>query len=438
MISKVTLNNNGYATNNNCQNKKQNIAFSGLTDRMGKKIYNGFYDMAVLFPRETTRNSISGKIPDFMLKKIKLVTNDIESASKEIYKVFSEVSNELRDFEPQANSKREEFVNKRSNTTVKKLENVLEKYKIISKWDDFDLVYLGKGGKGSVWKLEGLRHIEGDIEDEFVIKVFHSKSIQTNAYHGCYPEINSATYWMNTFGHDTNRGKFFWGDVHEAYMINKYIDEDVRLPKKFPNPYDYGIKFTDENAEILHNICKRFSYDWGGGVVINQVVNSSKIARHVMHTVQNEPDKYKLQTWHRLFNMNGLSNQDNKVAGLVLAIKYLDPGQRVKCFEDCFLKRGKYTDRALGYTLKYLPYEKAVKYYEILAKSTNDNVLKGILKNEIPLLSKRDEFAAGMKDDLIILDQFTDSYLEKYVDTNKFNEYNKLADKYRLKNVTLY
>lgn len=302
-ISNICLSNQNFSTQTNYNNKnKQEPSFTGLTNRMGKKIYNGFYNMAELFPREKTKNPICGKLPAFMKNRIKLVTNDYENATKEIFDTFAAVCDELREFEPSVTSTLAEIKNKRQNSTVEKLKNVLQKYKIISKWDDFDLIYLDKGGKGSVWKLEGLKYTDKTNEDEFVIKVFHTKSIQTNAYHGCYPEINSAMYWMKTLGYDTNRGKFYWGDVNNAYMINKFIDEDVRLPKSFPKPEDYGVKFTDEDSIHIHNVCKKYSYDWGGGVVINQVINSNRFARELMHFIQNSEEKYRIIEWQKRYH----------------------------------------------------------------------------------------------------------------------------------------
>ena len=426
MITKITST-NFQNQNYNRYHNNQNTSFCGLSDRLGKKIYNGFYKMEDLFPRETTKNPISGKLPTFMKNKIMKVTDDYNKATKEIFDTFAQVSNELREFEPTVSSTIEEIQNKRNNSTVKKLSDVLQKYKIVSPWDDFDLKYIDKGGKGSVWKLDGLRHIDKSNEDEFVIKVFHTKSVQSNAYHGCYPEMNTATYWMKTLGPDTNRGKFFWGDVNEAYMINKFIDEDVRLPKKFPDPYAYGIKFTDEDPVHIHNVCKKYSYDWGGGVVINQVVNSNRFAREIMHNIQNNKPEYRELEWIKRFHWKPNGNYDCKYAGLALAIKFLEPEKRIYYFEKLMQKRGKYTDRALAYTLKYLPYNAGEFYYKRLADTSNDKVLKEILKNEIPLLSFKSKYFNEVKDDLIVMDNILGTDVKEFIDMDRYSSYRKLA-----------
>ena len=125
MISKISANTNG--------NAGRNITFTGLSERMGEKVYNGFYNMAELFPRATTKSPIVGKLPTYFEKRIQLVTKDIKTATKEIMETFSKVSNDLRDYTPNEYSTVEELKNKRSNSTVKELEGVLKKYKKLAK-----------------------------------------------------------------------------------------------------------------------------------------------------------------------------------------------------------------------------------------------------------------------------------------------------------------
>ena len=99
MITKITST-NFQNQNYNRYHNNQNTSFCGLSDRLGKKIYNGFYKMEDLFPRETTKNPISGKLPTFMKNKIMKITDDYNKATKEIFDTFAQVSNELREFEP--------------------------------------------------------------------------------------------------------------------------------------------------------------------------------------------------------------------------------------------------------------------------------------------------------------------------------------------------
>lgn len=411
--------------------KKRAPAFTGLTDRFGKKVYNGFYRMEDLFPKEKTNNPTVGELPVFMKNRIKKAGHNIEQSTRDIFKTMVEVCDEIRSFEPNAYSTMNEIKNRRADSTVKKLDQVFRRNGILRPYDDIDIKYIDKGGKGSVFKLEGLRDISEYDEDEFVMKIFHTKSVQANTYHGCYPELNAATYWMKHLGYDTNRGKFFWGDVNEAYMINKYIDEDVRIAKKHPDPYFNGMKFTDENMLMKHNVCKDYCYDWGGGVVINQVVNSNKIVRRVMEKMRGTRDEEKLAKWGKIFLSDAKGSADSKYAGLAQSIQYLPPRHRVACFNSCMGKRGKFNDRSMGYALKYLPHDVAIKNYKILANS-DEPVLKRILFNEKPLLSLKDEYRDNVKDDLIMFDSFSPQRIDKYFDADRLKEYDKIIKSSRL------
>ncbi len=115
-----------------------------------------------------------------------------------------------------------------------------------------------------------------------------------------------------------------------------------------------------------------------------------------------------------------------------MSIRELKPAEQKICFENCIVKSGKYTNRALGYVLKYLPYEDAVKYYERLLKSSNDKVLRKILVNEIPFLAVKDEYKSIIKDDRILLDGIENTYLKKYIDKDRLNQYKSIADKYNI------
>ena len=150
--------------------------------------------------------------------------------------------------------------------------------------DDIDIVYLDKGGKGAVYKIEGLKgwtssKVDKKYEepDEFVIKVYHEvKGDRWHPFksHGAYAEINSANYWTKQEGRYTQRGKFFFAGLKSGYMVNKFLDEDTRLPKRIIDEYSRGIKCTDEDKYVLHkdiiegyNRIKGYNYDWGGALV---------------------------------------------------------------------------------------------------------------------------------------------------------------------------
>ena len=212
--------------------------------------------------------------------------------------------------------------------------------------------------------------------------------------HGNYAEQNSAVYWMNNAGYDTQRGKFFWGNLKQGYMIVKYIDEDVRNPERFVSPYSYGLKCTDEDIVTKHNTCKSYSYDWGGVRVINRVRNSSKTARAVLKKILVCKEDYKPALSEQLYNTKKMDkNQRN--AGLAMAIKHM-PNKNYY-INRCLELNDKLVNRALAYVLKYLPYEDSVKYFEKLAQK-DDTITEIILFNEIPLIAKEHKNAVVYDD----------------------------------------
>jgi len=394
-----------YRTNNPSQQRnfyqtapaQDTVSFSGLTKKMKKHTYiDGQRDIKKIIDERGDKSLIVGKLPPFMFNK--LPKENRKEAIMDIYNTFGEITEELRDFDETKVYTLDEITKRRNKSTAEKFENLMRKYNFVEPWDDVDLEYLGKGGKGAAYKLAGLRDFSDKNEDEFVIKVFHvieGKDWQYSKSHGCYAEINSAQYWINNVGSDTNRGKFFWGDMRSGYMINKFVDEDVRLPKRVIDPYSYGLKTTDEDAVKKHNVCKGYSYDWGGVRVVNRLKNGDKYARAVLKEIRNTPEKYRALKWEELMRKKD-GAAESRQAGLAMSIKHMD--NKTRYFDRCLALHKPKVDQALAYALKYLSYEDAVKYFEKLVQ-TDDSVTQIILFNEIPLLAMKHR-DGNIKDDL--------------------------------------
>jgi hypothetical protein len=178
-------------------------------------------------------------------------------------------------------------------------------------------------------------------------------------------------------------------------MINKFVDDDVRLPEQIVDPYEYGLKCTDEDAKKKHNVCKGYSFDWGGVRVVNRLKNGDKYARKILKEIKNTPENERSAKWFKLLAKKD-GNRESREAGLAMSIKYLE--DKNKYFDICLKLNKPKVNQGLAYALKYLPYKDAINYFEKLVQ-TDDVVTQIVLFNEIPLLAMKHR-DNNIKDDL--------------------------------------
>ena len=367
---------------------------------MKNEIYlDGQKDIELILNEKPNTNPVVGQLPNFIFKK--LPKDNRRESILEILNVFDEVSNTIRGYTPED----EAYIfnpslRHRPEKVNKLLTDVFRKYGILGKFDDdINVKYIDQGGKGKVFKLEGLR--DPDTEDEYVIKVFHQikgKEWHPFKSHGCYAEINNGIYWRNHEGHDTHRGKFFFGSLKSGYIVSKFLDEDVPLPKRIVPEYKYGIKCTDEEKDGPingYNRIKGYNYDYGGMRVVNRLKNSNKIARQTLEKIKGLKPEDRITFWEA--NFRDRYSSDNVLAGLALGIKYFN--NKPLYIDRCMKLNKPVVNQALAYVLKYLPHEEAVEYFEKLCQTT-DEVTQIILFNEIPLLAKRKAGSIEMEDDI--------------------------------------
>ena len=307
-------------------------SFKGVTNKLSKAIYmHPEEELREYLLKRGDKNAIVGELPGFITRKLDKA--HMPESIKEILNTFAQVANEIRDFKP---ATFHEWEIGRSQETVDKLKRVLSKYNILRKDDDFDLEYLGKGGKGKVFKISGLRDLDHFDEDDFVIKVFYTNDLgESYSHHGVYSEINAASYWMRNIGFDTNRGKFFFGDLNNGYMVNKFIDEDVRLPKRKINFEKLGFYFTDENAGMGHNSIRGYFYDWGGCTLNKNFVNlKDPVLRRTRNYIMTIPANERLAEWLKKFNTVS-KNKESEYTALAQCIPYLPKESQAPLVQKC-------------------------------------------------------------------------------------------------------
>jgi len=373
----------------------QNQNFTGLTRCFKKKIFlDGQRDIEKILAKHPNSRPIVGQLPKYIYSKLPEDKGLRSKAIHEILDAFGKVATIIRDYRYPGFSLDESIMNR--PVTVNEILN-----EVFHKWDitkeNIDIMYLNKGGKGKGFKIDGL--YDPETEDEYVIKVFHQikgECWQSYKSHGCYAEINNAMYWKKQEGLDTNRGKFYFGDMGSGYMLTKYISEDTQIAKRIPDPFQYGIICTDENKVTGQNYLKGYAYDYGGLRVVNRIKNSNPTARKIYQKIKSTP-----KTDREIIGIHLLAtqrkNRENIIAGVALGIKYLE--YKNFYIDTCLKENSPVINKALAYVLKYLPHEDAIKYFEILLQ-TKDPETQTILFNEIPLLSKKIEYKEGLEDAL--------------------------------------
>lgn len=402
--------------------------FTGLTKVMKRQVFiDGKKDISELLEkRDPSKNTHVGELPPFIFYA--LPKENRPQIIKEFFDTFDKTSDEIRNFKPSLSSPAGEYKNKRPQASVDRLKNLFNKYNLLENPDKFDMEYLGEGEYKKAFKLTGIK--DEKRNEEYCFKVFHlvDKTPEWHKYksHGNFAEINIDTYWDKNVGPYTQRGRFYLGDINHGYTMDRFVSEGIEKPQKKIDEYNYGVKITDEvKADSGHNKMYGYSIDAGGSRVVNRVKNQSKTARYVLKKIKAQPKNQRVLEWYKiLHNEKNLDNTQKK-AGLALSIKHLPDIDKEKAIKECLNFHKPLVDTSLSYALKYLPEDQAKKNFEVLMQR-KDPTTQTVLLNEIPLLS-RERLPKDNIDDLDVP--------RGEVDSNKIEEYYKIAQKYVLPSV---
>lgn len=418
----LNTNMNIYPINTYKNNHQQyHVSFNGMTQRLKREmLIDGKKDiLEIMNERGENKSTVVGQLPPGIFYK--LPKENRPEAIKEIMEVFQDASNEMRPFVAGVKASPTEQKYQRPDTTVEKMKQVFEKYNLLEPDKEFNLQYLGQGYYGKVYKLEGL--YDPKTNDEYVFKVYKTvdKGPDWHAYksHGNYAEINTAAYWMENLGRNTQRGRFFFGDIESGFMVCNFIDDKKNKPEKIVNEYTRGAKLTDEelNAIFGHNRINGYSIDWGGVRVVNRIKNKNKTANYVLKRISETKPEYRESEWWRIYNNKKLDKAGKK-AGLALSIKHLPNPD--KFIIHCLDENNQLVDISVAYALKYLPFEKSKKIFDQLMKK-GDPLTQVVLMNEIPLLA-RSQRDGDRHDDLDVP--------KDEINSKKLVIYYRLAEKY--------
>ena len=399
-----------------------NISHKGLTKVLSKRMYiDGKKDIVEIINRRATKdfhNTNVGQLPPILFNAIK--KEDRNNKIKEIIRIFEEVSDEIRDFRVGINSPYEERVNKRPQSAVLKLKKVFVDLNLINENDKFDLKFLGEGNYKKAYKLEGIK--DPKTGEELCYKVFHvvDKTPEWHKYktHGNYAELNTAIYWMKQFGYETQRGKFYFGDINHGFFVDKFIDDNVAPPKKDVEAFVLGLKLTDEfSGGAGHNRINGYSIDPGGPRIVNRVKNKSKIARKIFHDIEKLPLDKRESEWRRILLEDNHLDFSQKMAGLAISIKHLE--KRSNNYDICLKFNNPLVDMGLAYVLKYQKPHNTRRYFEALMNRGN-SLTQVVLLNELPLIARYSREQNESHDDLDVpKGQISTRVLDKYYELAK-------------------
>lgn len=399
--------------------KQSQINTKGLTRVLSKKMYiDGKKDIFEIINLRGNKSTTVGKLPPILFNAIPKDKRDAKI--KEILKIFEEVSDEIRVFRPTSDKTINERKNKRPESAVAKIKQIFVDLNLLDEKEDFDLKFLGEGNYKKAYKIEGVK--DSKTGEELCYKVFHlvDKTPEWHKYktHGNYAELNTAIYWMKTFGYNTQRGKFYFGNVNHGYFVDKFIDENVSSPKKEKDAFEVGLKLTDEfMGGVGHNRIHGYSIDPGGPRIVNRVKNSSKIARKIFKQIENTPMAERENEWTRIFMQENHLDFSQKMAGLAISLKHLE--KRSKSFDLCLRFNDPFVDMGLAYVLKYQKPHNTRKYFEILMKRNNP-LTQVVLLNELPLIARYSREHNESHDDLDVpKGQISTEVLDRYYELAK-------------------
>ena len=406
-----------------------NVSHNGLTRVLSKKMYiDGKKDIVQIINKRAEKgkfNTNVGHLPPVIFNAI----NKLERREKikEIIEVFEQVSDEIRSFRPTHDKSYAERCNKRPDSAVLKLKKVFVNLGIIKDEDFFNLKFLGEGNYKKAYKLEGIK--DQNTNEELCYKVFHviDKTPEWHKYktHGNYAELNTAIYWMKQFGFNTQRGKFYFGDINHGFFVDKFIDNKVAPPKKEVDAFIIGLKLTDEfSGDAGHNRINGYSIDPGGPRIVNRVKNKSKIARKIFNYIESLPKNKREAEWIRINNEDKHLDPTQKMAGLAISIKHLD--KRTEYYKECLKLNNPFVDMGLAYVLKYQKPQNTEKFFNILIQRQIP-LTQVVLLNELPLIARFSREQNESHDDLDVP--------KGQIDTNILDKYYEIAKEYVLPEV---
>ena len=330
------------------------VNFTGLNRTISKTAYKSAKSIKSELDNCPRSNGVVGNLPSEWINKIPKSSR--ESIIKELYDNFKIIINEFR---VKANAKE----------TAQNLSKALKKAGILNSNENVTMEKLGNGNFGKGY------HLKGVSDGNLMIKVFDSNSFQSfgEDVNGNYPEINRAACWQKNAGKNTQMVRFHFGDINAGYMVNKYVNEETPIAKRYVAPEVYGLSSTDV-AEVGQlngkNMINGFQIDYGGLKVLCSDIFRNKEAQTSIKNIMAAPIEKKLEL---------LKNTNNMVKKILVgSTTALSDEEYVVCFKRLAQNADNELKASLADKLSVLPKAEMASYFKQFAHKA-DNELKKVL-----------------------------------------------------------
>ena len=235
--------------------EENNINFNGVTKVLKRRIYtDGQKDIEKILETKAKTNPVVGQLPAYIFNKID--PKNRRAVILDILKTFDDVTNILRDYLPDMT---ETFIFDEDRRNCPQevndmLTNVFQKHKIIGKFNDIELRWLGKGGRGKAYKICGL--YDREKEDEYVITAPTFRSTKDISNQSDIVEEISRMYGYENFTpeplkldltfeeHENIFTKEYNVKLFEVLTGFKYIGEKIKQFEQ-NNSYEYVFGFEE-------------------------------------------------------------------------------------------------------------------------------------------------------------------------------------------------
>ncbi len=291
----------------------KNQSFTGLNKDLGKKLYDDAKSIQEVSFANPHSRGVAGSLPPEWINKIP--KEQRKEKILQFYTRLNSIPNIIRE---------NEYSPRGLKKASKKLTAAFKEAGIISKKESVSLKMLGRGSAGYGYLIEGL-----PFENKCVMKVYHSFD-PDNRQTGAKIEINRAMYWQKNAGENSQRVKYYFGDLNAGYMVTKFIDENAKRPTRNVNPLLLGIIPRDDGDNVIAGHYIDYGYLDKYGITVDKdnviellgILPESKDARYAYKKIYNSQDKEK--TWEELLQDNKHKNNPGIRAGMILALDFME------------------------------------------------------------------------------------------------------------------